>query len=433
MITGEVRYGRDDMAETARKEHYLLGKNLGHSLSADIHGKLGLKYSLVELDDEKAVAEFLTRKEFAGLNVTIPYKETVMSYLDYIDKTALEIGAVNTVLNDGGRLLGFNTDISGMAHALLRADIMLKGNRVMLLGSGGTARTARHLAVSSGATEVTIVSRCGARNYHNCRDFDPDIIINTTPVGMFPKMEHKPIELKDFSSVHAVFDAVYNPINTRLVQDARSLGLKFSGGLAMLAEQARLAYGIFTGRETDEALSLEIYHGCLRKQCNIVLVGMAGSGKTSIGRRLSAIDGRPFFDIDELIELKAGMRIPQIFQLYGEQTFRKLENEVVSEVSLENGAIIATGGGALIDAENRYMLGANAIGVHVRRDLGLLETSGRPLYQTHKVEELWEKRRCIYEGFCDFEIHNSGRIDDAAKAILNRIGIYDSKALEVPS
>jgi shikimate dehydrogenase len=405
-------------AESEIRKYYLLGQTLAHSLSADIYGKLGLDYSLKELADKNAVAEFLARKDFAGLNVTIPYKETVMHYLDYIDKTALDIGAVNIVLNVEGRLLGYNTDFCGMAKALLRAEIMMQGNRIMILGSGGTARTAQHLAVSSNAGEVAIVSRSSALN---CKDFEPDIIINATPVGMFPNAGKKPVELKDFKNVHAVFDAIYNPIKTRLVQDARSIGLKYSGGLAMLAEQARLAYELFTGYKSDKELFSQIYFGCLRKQCNIVLIGMAGAGKTSIGRRLSAIDGRPFFDTDEIIERKTGMNIPQIFKIYGESTFRDFESAVVREIAAENGAIIATGGGALLDEENRYLLGANAIGVHIRRDLRLLDVTGRPLYQVQDVGSLWERRHHIYEGFCDFEINNCGEIEDAATSILNRI------------
>lgn len=407
-----------------RGDYYLIGKTLSHSLSADIHGKLGLNYSLRELADENAVAEFLARRDFAGLNVTIPYKETVMHHLDYVDKTALDIGAVNTVLNDDGKLLGFNTDIGGMAYALLRTSILLKGNKIMLLGSGGTARTARHLAISSGAAEVAIVSRGGASgslNYHNCKHFDPDIIINTTPVGMFPKAENKPVELKDFGNVHAVFDAIYNPINTRLVQDAKSLGLKYSGGLAMLAEQARLAYDIFTGRKTGEAQFLEIYHRCLRKQCNIVLIGMAGAGKTSIGKRLSEASGRRFIDTDQMVEQKTGLSISQIFELRGESAFRELERAAVHEAAAQNGAVIATGGGAVLDEENRYLLGANAVVVHIRRDLDSLDVSGRPLFQAHSVGALWERRRRIYEGFCDFEIHNCGSLEEAAAAISQRI------------
>ncbi len=408
-------------AKPGVKKYYLLGQTLAHSLSADIYGRLGLDYSLKELADENAVAEFLARRDFAGLNVTIPYKATVMNYLDYIDKTAIDIGAVNIVLNVEGRLLGYNTDFCGMAEALHRAEIKMQGNRIMILGSGGTARTAQHLAVSNNAAEVAIVSRSGSLNYSNCKGFDPDIIINTTPVGMFPNAGEKPVELKDFNNVHAVFDAIYNPINTRLVQDARSLGLKFSGGLAMLAEQARLAYELFTGSKTEKELFSQIYSACLRKQGNIVLVGMAGAGKTSIGKRLSEIYGKPFFDTDEIIERRTGMSIPQIFELYGESTFRGFERAVVREVAVENGAIIATGGGALLDEENRYLLGANAIGVHIKRDLHMLEVAGRPLYQVQDVGSLWERRHCMYEGFCDFEINNCGEIEDAAISILDRI------------
>jgi shikimate dehydrogenase len=291
----------------------------------------------------------------------------------------------------------------------------------MILGSGGTARTAQHLAILNRAAEVAIVSRRGALNYSNCNGLNPDIIINATPVGMFPNGCEKPVELEDFSSVHAVFDAVYNPINTRLLQDARSLGLKHSGGLAMLAEQARLAYGLFTGIRTDNEHFSQIYSGCLLKQCNIVLVGMAGAGKTSIGRRLSAIDNRPFFDTDEIIELKTGMGIPKIFELYGESTFRDIESAVVCEIAAENGAVIATGGGALLGEENRYLLGANSIGVHIKRDLCSLDVDGRPLYKSHGVEALWERRHCMYEDFCDFEIDNCTEVDDAAKSILNKI------------
>lgn len=408
-------------AVAERKKYYLLGQILAHSLSADIYGRFGLDYSLKELADENAVSEFLVRKDFAGLNVTIPYKETVMHYLDNIDKTALDIGAVNVVLNVEGRLLGYNTDLNGMAKALLRAEITLQDKRIMILGSGGTARTAQHLAVSSKAAEVVIVSRNGSLSYSNCSSFNPDIIINATPVGMFPNGREKPVELKDFSNVHAVFDAVYNPINTRLLQDAKSLGLKHSGGLAMLAEQARLAYELFTGIRTDNGHFTQIYSDCLRKQSNIVLVGMAGAGKTSIGRRLSAIDGRPFFDTDEIIEVRTGMSIPRIFELYGESTFRDIESAAVREVAAENGAVIATGGGALISEENRYLIGANAIRVHVKRDLCSLDVDGRPLYKSQGVEALWERRHCMYEGFCDFEIDNCGEIEDAAKSILNKI------------
>ncbi len=412
---------RSMAVEPSGRKYFLLGRALAHSLSPAIYRALGLDYSLKELPDEDAVAEFLGEREFSGLNVTIPYKQTVMRHLDCLNRTALDVGAVNLVLNDGGRLIGFNTDIGGLAKALSMAGITLNGHSIMILGNGGTAKTALHLALSSNPARVATVSRHGHLNYENCRSFDPDIIINTTPVGMYPNTEDKPLELKDYRNAHAVFDAVYNPIKTRLVQDAKALGLKHSGGLAMLAEQARLSYELFTGFKADEHLSSEIYYNCLRRISNIVLVGMAGAGKTSIGRRLSEIEGRPFLDTDELIETKAGMRIPEFFRSFGEAAFRKLESEVVREATLRNGAIIATGGGALLDEENRYLLGANAIGVHIKRDLRLLDVSGRPMYQAHKVEELWEKRRLVYDRFCDFEVDNSGGIDDAVNEILNGV------------
>lgn len=409
------------MIEKENKKFYLLGKSLPHSLSKDIYRRLGLDYHLKELPDENAVKEFVLKKDYCGLNVTIPYKETVLRLLDRVEKSAQAIGAVNTVLNDNGRLLGFNTDTGGMAGAFSNAKINPEKKRVMILGSGGTSKTAQYFCVHRGATEIGVVSREGVLNYSNIKDFNPEIIINTTPVGMFPNLNAKPVCLSDFENVEAVFDAVYNPHNTRLILDAKALGIKCASGLFMLCEQARLAYELFTSKKTDEILAKEIYLNLLEKQCNIVLIGMAGAGKTKIGRRLSELLNRDFLDTDEIVEKKTNQKIPEIFANFGESVFRKSESAAIAEAALQKNAVIATGGGAVMNEENRCKLFANAIVVHIKRDLNQLDISSRPLSAKIGVNELWNQRREVYQSFCDFEIENNSTIDDAANAIVQKL------------
>ena len=392
-------------------EYGLLGERLGHSFSPQIHRDLaGYDYQLLPTPPE-AVEDLFARRAFQGLNVTIPYKRTVMPLCDEIDPRAAAIGAVNTVVNRNGRLTGYNTDIDGFLYMARRAGVDMAGKKVVILGSGGTSRTARAAAGELGAREIITVSRHGEDNYQNLsRHADAQVLVNTTPVGMYPNWGQSPVSLESFPALEGVLDVVYNPLRTALLLQAEERGLPRSCGLPMLVAQAKRAAELFTGQNIDDSRAEAVLHGLRGQLTSIVLIGMPGCGKTTVGRTLAGKLGRTFVDLDEEIVRRAGMSIPEIFAREGEAGFRERESALVREFGERTGLVVSTGGGVVTRRENYIPLKQNGLLLHLRRDPAALPTDGRPLSQATAPEELWRRRAPLYAAFADGEIDNNGTL-----------------------
>ena len=392
-------------------EYGLLGERLGHSFSPQIHRDLaGYDYQLLPTPPE-AVEDLFARRAFQGLNVTIPYKRTVMPLCDEIDPRAAAIGAVNTVVNQNGRLTGYNTDIDGFLYMARRAGVDMAGKKVVILGSGGTSRTARAAAGELGAREIVTVSRHGEDNYQNLsRHADAQVLVNTTPVGMYPNWGQSPVSLESFPALEGVLDVVYNPLRTALLLQAEERGLPRSCGLPMLVAQAKRAAELFTGQNIDDSRAEAVLHGLRGQLTNIVLIGMPGCGKTTVGRALAGKLGRTFVDLDEEIVRRAGTSIPEIFAREGEAGFRERESALVREFGERTGLVVSTGGGVVTRRENYIPLKQNGLLLHLRRDPAALPTDGRPLSQATAPEELWRRRAPLYAAFADGEIDNNGTL-----------------------
>ena len=392
-------------------EYGLLGEKLGHSFSPQIHRDLaGYDYQLLPTPPE-AVEDLFARRAFQGLNVTIPYKRTVMPLCDEIDPRAAAIGAVNTVVNQNGRLTGYNTDIDGFLYMARRAGVDMAGKKVVILGSGGTSRTARAAAGELGAREIVTVSRRGEDNYQNLsRHADAQVLVNTTPVGMYPNWGQSPVSLESFPALEGVLDVVYNPLRTALLLQAEERGLPRSCGLPMLVAQAKRAAELFTGQNIDDSRAEAVLHGLRGQLTSIVLIGMPGCGKTTVGRALAGKLGRTFVDLDEEIVRRAGTSIPEIFAREGEAGFRERESALVREFGERTGLVVSTGGGVVTRRENYIPLKQNGLLLHLRRDPAALPTDGRPLSQATAPEELWRRRAPLYAAFADGEIDNNGTL-----------------------
>ena len=392
-------------------EYGLLGERLGHSFSPQIHRDLaGYDYQLLPTPPE-AVEGLFARRAFQGLNVTIPYKRTVMPLCDEIDPRAAAIGAVNTVVNQNGRLTGYNTDIDGFLYMARRAGVDMAGKKVVILGSGGTSRTARAAAGELGAREIVTVSRHGEDNYQNLsRHADAQVLVNTTPVGMYPNWGQSPVSLESFPALEGVLDVVYNPLRTALLLQAEERGLPRSCGLPMLVAQAKRAAELFTGQNIDDSRTEAVLHGLREQLTSIVLIGMPGCGKTTVGRALAGKLGRTFVDLDEEIVRRAGTSIPEIFAREGEAGFRERESALVREFGERTGLVVSTGGGVVTRRENYIPLKQNGLLLHLRRDPAALPTDGRPLSQATAPEELWRRRAPLYAAFADGEIDNNGTL-----------------------
>ena len=392
-------------------EYGLLGERLGHSFSPQIHRDLaGYDYQLLPTPPE-AVEDLFARRAFQGLNVTIPYKRTVMPLCDEIDPRAAAIGAVNTVVNRNGRLTGYNTDIDGFLYMARRAGVDMAGKKVVILGSGGTSRTARAAAGELGAREIVTVSRRGEDNYQNLsRHADAQVLVNTTPVGMYPNWGQSPVSLESFPALEGVLDVVYNPLRTALLLQAEERGLPCSCGLPMLVAQAKRAAELFTGQNIDDSRTEAVLHGLREQLTSIVLIGMPGCGKTTVGRALAGKLGRTFVDLDEEIVRRAGTSIPEIFAREGEAGFRERESALVREFGERTGLVVSTGGGVVTRRENYIPLKQNGLLLHLRRDPAALPTDGRPLSQATAPEELWRRRAPLYAAFADGEIDNNGTL-----------------------
>ena len=399
-------------------KYCLIGEKLGHSYSKIIHEKLGLSYSLKELNKIE-LDSFLKSPDFDGFNVTIPYKKDVIPYMEDLSPTASLAGAVNTVVNKNGKLYGYNTDVDGMNYMLNKVGVSVKDKVVMILGSGGTSNTAVTLCKRENAKVYRVVSRSGKINYDNCYDYqDTQIIINTTPVGMYPNVEDKPIDLSKFSSLIGVFDCVYNPKNTELLTQAKSLKIACNGGLDMLVKQAILAYNIWKESKQSDAITQKIAKEIDFQTKNIVLSGMPSAGKTTIGKALASKLGKDFYDSDILIK-ETFLKTPaEIIESEGEESFRQKESAVIKDLALKRGVVIALGGGAVLKEENIKNLKRNGVIFYIKRELDLLVTDNRPLSQKQGVKTLYENRKGIYESVCDYIVENNGEIDSAIKEII---------------
>lgn len=403
----------------------LIGKKLGHSFSKPIHEKIAdYTYELKEIA-ENDLDSFMKEKDFCGINVTIPYKSAVIPYLDFIDPVAEKIGAVNTVVNRDGKLYGYNTDFGGLRMLTEKAGFYYKNKKVIILGTGGTSKTARAVCEHFGAAETVNVGRKTEVNYENVYELhgDADYIINTTPVGMYPDCDSCPIDTEKFSDLKGVTDVIYNPIKTKLCQTAEKNKIKSVNGLYMLVCQAVLACELFTGKKLDVSkICDEVYAEILNEKRNIVLIGMPGSGKTTIGKALAEATGKAFVDTDEMITERYG-DISGIILGKGEQYFRDIEAEQVKKAGMLSGYIIATGGGAVLRKENVDYLKKNGLIFFLNRPLcDIVPTDDRPLSQNYEaLKKRFEERYDIYISSCDEEIAVDGDVMNSVNKILEKL------------
>ena len=404
----------------------LLGHPLGHSFSPVIFSHLGEEYKLYDVEKEGAEA-IIKSGNFVGLNVTVPHKKTAFESVDFLDRTAAMCGAVNTVILRGGLTYGYNTDFFGMKAMLEYYGIDVKNKVVAIFGRGGTAGMAKVLMEHLGAKSVTMLGRTDTPDYENT-----EIIVNATPVGMFPNCDNAICDVNDFKKLSGVVDAVYNPLRTRLVYRAKKAGIPACNGLYMLVAQAVKSYDIFFNKTTPREKIDEIFKQILWEQSNLVIVGMPSSGKTVIGQYIAASAKKRFVDVDAEIVRKAGMSIPEIFERYGEEYFRDLEQSVVAELSNGRGLLIATGGGSVIREANRGALAQNGFVVFLQRDTDLLETTGRPLSKDKKtIKKLFIERLPYYKEIADFEVENNGDIESCKQKIIDAVEKYFSHPTDI--
>lgn len=399
----------------------LIGEKLGHSYSKEIHNLIAdYRYELREVKKEELGA-FMAERDFSGINVTIPYKKSVMDYLDVISDDARKIGAVNTVVNRNGKLYGFNTDFYGLKALLIHNGVSVRNKKVLILGSGGTSDTAYNVVTGLKAKEAIKVSRTKkdgfvtydeAASHHS----DADVIINATPVGMYPDDDGVPVNIGLFPSLSAVIDAIYHPLRTNLVSDAENRGIKACGGLYMLVAQAVYAAALFENKKPDENLIDDVYGKILNDKRNIVLIGMPSSGKTTIGKALAARMGKRFADTDELIVGTTGKSIPEIFEKEGEKVFREIEKKVICDIAVNDGTVIATGGGVILDEKNVLALKRNGVIVYLDRKIdNLIATDSRPLSSNvDDLKKLYDKRKPLYEKYAEITIDDN---DDVATVV----------------
>ena len=400
----------------------LLGRKLGHSYSPQIHGLLGeYPYTLMEKEPEE-LEDFLRNGNFTGINVTIPYKKDVIAYLDSLSPVAKKMGAVNTIIRKEDRSLwGHNTDYYGFLAMVKRSGLAVAGKKVLVLGSGGASNTAVAVLTELVAN-VVIISRSGENHYGNLHlHRDAAVIVNTTPVGMYPNTEDAPLDLDTFAHLEGVLDVIYNPARTALLQQAEKRGIVAINGLYMLVAQAKEAAEYFTGKSIADSVIDEIYCKLSAQMQNIVLIGMPGCGKSTIGKLLAEKTGRKFVDADENIVELAKKSIPEIFAQDGEDIFREWETKALAELGKQSGLVIATGGGCVTKERNYPPLHQNGILFWLKRDLSLLPTEGRPLSQQNKLETLYAQRKDLYEAFADHCIDNDGSCEDTVHAILSRM------------
>ena len=411
----------------------LIGEHLGHSFSKQIQTRIAeienvkdYDYQLVELDKEE-FKEFMEKKDFKGINVTIPYKKDVIPYLDEMDESAKAIGAVNTIINVDGKLKGYNTDFGGFLYMVKAHNVHMEGKKVLIIGNGGACAAVKAVCKHENAKDIVIVSRSanrGAISYDEMytSHLDADIVVNTSPVGMFPNIVNAPIDVSWFHKLECVLDVVYNPILTRLCFEAQEADIKRVIGLEMLIAQAKYAFEIFENMSFDDSIIDEIKKEMLKDRCNIVLIGMPSAGKTTIGKMLEEKLGKEFFDLDDMIIVKAGKSIPEIFQESGETGFRAIETEVAIEASKMNNKIIATGGGVVKHKVNMDFLRLNGITIFIDRDIDKLISSdpNRPLSSSKQaLQQMYKERYPLYQKYAAYIAVNNANIDETVDDIVN--------------
>lgn len=400
----------------------LIGEKLGHSFSPQIHRELAdYSYTLFEMA-ESEVGDFLKNGDFDATNVTIPYKKTVMPFLDEISDEAKRIGSVNTITRTAaGGLRGDNTDYYGFWHTVKKSGIIIKGKKVLILGTGGASLTARTVSEDMGAESITFVSRSGEVNYGNVYEIcsDTEVIINCTPVGMYPKNGMSPVILDNFKTCEGVIDMIYNPAKTKLLLDAERLGIRHINGLPMLVAQAKRACELFLGEDVDDSEVERITSLIAVQTGNITLVGMPGCGKTTIGKLLSEMTGREVVDTDEMIKASQGRSPSKIINADGVETFRQIEHIEVENAGKMSEKIISTGGGVVTREENYSPLHQNGKIVFIHRSIDKLATDDRPL--SKNLEEMYKVRLPMYRAFCDIEVSNDSSPENCAKEILQKL------------
>ena len=399
----------------------LLGRKLGHSYSPQIHALLGnYSYQLFEKEPEE-IGDFLKHGDFTGLNVTIPYKKEVIPFLDELSPAAARLGAVNTIVRRDGKLIGHNTDYFGFRRLVQESGLQVAGKKVLVLGSGGASCTAVAVLQELGA-KVTVISRSGENNYENLgRHADAAVIANTTPVGMYPNTGKSALSLEGFPRLEGVLDAVYNPARTQILLDAERRGLAAVNGLWMLVAQAKESAEWFTGEEIPDSRIAKIHHALRLQMENIILIGMPGCGKTSVGQQLAQKLGKKFVDADESLEARVCRKITDIIPNDGEAAFREMESETLAELGKQSGLVIATGGGCVTQPQNYPLLHQNGTIFWLKRELDKLPTDGRPLSQKGTLGQMYEARMPLYRRFADAAISNDGSITETASAICRKL------------
>ena len=401
----------------------LIGEHLGHSFSRIIHEKIAdYSYDLVELTPDR-VGDFVKNGGYDAFNVTIPYKKAVIPYLDRISPEAHRIGAVNTVVRRAdGSLDGYNTDYFGFSRMIDALGVDPVGKKAVVLGSGGASVTVQTVLADSGAGEIIVVGRAIENNYGNIdRHYDADIIVNTTPVGMYPNNGECPVELSNFKKCGAVLDLIYNPAKTRLLLEAEALGIPHINGLYMLAAQAVRAYELFTSDSAESGIIERITDEISFATKNIILIGMPGCGKSTVGKLIAQKTSRTFFDADDEFTAMHGVTPAEAINTMGEEGFRVLEHKTLCSLGKNSGAVIACGGGAVTREYNYAPLHQNGIIVYLRRELSRLATNGRPLSQSRSVESLYKARKEAYERFADVTADSTEIPEKTAELILNEL------------
>lgn len=402
----------------------LLGEKLGHSFSPDIHKRLLTSDYVLKEVPRDGLDDFLKKRDFSAINVTIPYKQAVIPYLHYISDKAREIGAVNVVVNKDGLLYGYNTDFFGLKGLVQRVAGDLTGKKVLILGSGGTSRTALAVSKDMGAARIHRAGRTGkdgsvTYEYAYEHLWDTEVIINTTPVGMYPDTDSCPVDISRFKNLSAVVDVIFNPLCTNLVINAREMGVPAEGGLYMLVAQAVAASELFISHQYPAKTVEEIYKDILLSKKNIVLTGMPASGKSTVGRILAEKTGRTFYDLDSEIVSSSGLEITEIFEKYGEKHFRDLESESAKRISALSGVVISCGGGTVLRKENVDALKRNGVIFFIDRPLEqLVPTSDRPLaLDGDAIKKRYDERIDTYISTCDFRVPVKGDAVSVAEEI----------------